>query len=503
MATRTRNAKLNMLSSFGAQIITMICGFVIPRLLIKTYGSEVYGATTSIANFLAYISLIEGGVAGVARAALYKPLAEKKYDSISLIYAEVKGFFNVIGVLFLFYTAIVASVYNYIAKNSSFEWVFTFFLVIAISISTLGQYFFGISNSVLIQADQKLYINNLLNVFTVLTNTVLIIILTGLNCNIIIVKLISSIIFLVRPIYLSIYVKCHYPINTGLKYNAKHSSSISQKWTALGQHIAYFLHSNTDIAVLTIFSELKTVAVYSVYNMIVLGLRSLCSSFYNGLESVLGDLYATKEYTKLHKIFGYYETLISVASVSLFSCASVMIIPFIRIYTKGINDTNYIIPQFGFILLLAELVYTLRIPYHYMINASSSFKQTKIASYGEAGINIIMSILLVFKYKIIGVAIATLVATLFRGVYYAVFLSKHVMQRGIRLFIKRMIINTILFLSISMIGSLLNTHLEINSYLKWVQYGTIMFLLSALITIIFNYLFYSENMKEIFKRIIK
>ena len=433
MVTRTQKAKLNMLSSLASQIAALVCGFIIPRLLISTFGSEIYGATTSITNFLAYISLIEGGVAGVARAALYKPLAEGNIKSINAVYAETKRFFHIIGFIFLAYSLFIASTYNFLAKDINFEWIFTFFLVLAISISTLGQYFFGISNSVLISADQKLYIINALNVVTIIANTFATFILTKLEYGIIEIKFVSGIIFIIRPIYLSLYVKRHYSINKQLVDYPKKQSAIEQKWTALGQHIAYFLHSNTDIAVLTILSDLKTVAVYSVYNMIVSGLRSLTSSFYNGMEPVFGELYAKKENTRLHQVFGYYETLISVASVSIFSCAASVIIPFVKIYTRGIEDVNYIIPQFGFILIVAELVYTIRIPYHYMINASIRFKQTKAASYGEAGINIILSVILVFKYGIVGVAIATLLAVFFRSVYYAVYLSEHVMHRKIEL----------------------------------------------------------------------
>ena len=40
------------------------------------YGSDVNGLVSSITQFLGYIALVEGGVGGVIRAALYKPLAK-------------------------------------------------------------------------------------------------------------------------------------------------------------------------------------------------------------------------------------------------------------------------------------------------------------------------------------------------------------------------------------------------------------------------------------------
>ena len=117
MNSRTHKAKLNISTSLAAQVVSMICGLVVPRLMIGTFGSELYGATTSITSFLAYISLIEGGVAGVARAALYKPLANKDIQRMSNVYNEVVRFFRIIGLIFVFYTVVLAGGYKFIAKD--------------------------------------------------------------------------------------------------------------------------------------------------------------------------------------------------------------------------------------------------------------------------------------------------------------------------------------------------------------------------------------------------
>ena len=72
-----------------------------------------------------------------------------------------------------------------------------------------------------------------------------------------------------------------------------------------------------------------------------------------------------------------------------------------------------------------------------MIIAAGHFKQTKIAAYGEAILNLTVSIILVFNFGLIGVAIGTVIATLFRFVYYAYYLSKNIFYRSISRFIKR------------------------------------------------------------------
>ena len=106
--TRMKKAKISAASSLIYQLVTIVCGLITPRLFIGAFGSEAYGATTSILQFLSYVTLIEGGIGGVARAALYKPLAEGDKDSISNIYFAIKRFFSVIGVVFVGYTLVVS-----------------------------------------------------------------------------------------------------------------------------------------------------------------------------------------------------------------------------------------------------------------------------------------------------------------------------------------------------------------------------------------------------------
>ena len=105
--TREKRAKLNITTSLFNQFVTLICGLIIPRILLEAFGSEAYGATNSITQFLGYITLLEGGIGGVARAALYKPLAEKNIYKISQVMYEIKRFFRIIAYIFIPYVFIL------------------------------------------------------------------------------------------------------------------------------------------------------------------------------------------------------------------------------------------------------------------------------------------------------------------------------------------------------------------------------------------------------------
>ena len=68
---------LNIFCSTMAQLVTIISGLIVPRLLLSTFGSEANGLVSSLTQFLNYISLVEGGLGSVVLAALYLPLAKK------------------------------------------------------------------------------------------------------------------------------------------------------------------------------------------------------------------------------------------------------------------------------------------------------------------------------------------------------------------------------------------------------------------------------------------
>lgn len=142
----------------------------------------------------------------------------------------------------------------------------------------------GLANLTLIVADKKVYINNLIMVGTTLINAIAIILLVKLGADLILVKLGSSLIFIVRPIMYTYYVKKHYAlIKSGKKV------VLDQKWTGIGQHIAYFLHKNIDVVLLTLMADVRLVAVYSVYNMVIGSIRSITEAFSGGMEAVFGE----------------------------------------------------------------------------------------------------------------------------------------------------------------------------------------------------------------------
>ena len=143
----------------------------------------------------------------------------------------------------------------------------------------------------LLNADRKGYVRLVLQIVTLILNTVVCGILMSLGFSIHIVKLSTAAIFILRPLGMNLYVKRHFNLDLSLKLEGE---PIQQKWNGLAQHMANVVLINTNVTVLTLFSNLINVSIYSVYHNVVYGIQNLVTAFTSGLQALLGDMYAKK-----------------------------------------------------------------------------------------------------------------------------------------------------------------------------------------------------------------
>lgn len=429
----------NTFSSLTFQVVTVICGFILPKLILMFYGSETNGLVSSIQQFLQIIAFLELGVGAVVKSALYKPLAEKNDKKISEILASANKFFRRLAMILAAYVLALTVFYPFLTKSDD---IFsTIFLIVAMSISFFAQYYFGIVNQLLLTADQKGYIQYNTQTITLIINTIACSALIVCGQSIQVVKLVTSLIFLARPVVYKIYVDRHYSIDKRISYEGE---PIKQKWNGIAQHVAAIVLDSTDIVVLTLFSTLKNVSIYYVYHLVVYGVKQLFVSMTNGIQSLLGELWAKKETENLRKMFGWVEWCIHTGAVILFGCTGILILPFVQIYTAGISDTkDYILPLFAFLITLAHAVHCLRIPYNTMILAAGHYKQTQSNYIIAAAANIVISVVTVSLFGLIGVAIGTLVAMGYQAVWMAWYVSKNLIKWPLRNFFKQVFTDAI------------------------------------------------------------
>lgn len=466
---------INIICSILQQLVVTICGFILPRLIIHYLGSEVNGLISSLNQFLSYISLVEGGLTGVIAANVYKPLVENDMDMLGKIVKTAESFYRKIAFIYILYTCIIAALYPIITR-STFSFWYIFILTLILSGNLLVQYLFSITWKTLLVADKKGYIVSCAYIIVVVVNTLMSALLIKIYPNVHLVKLISSVIYLIQPIIYNHYVKKHYKIN----YNDdKDTKLLSQRWDGFAINIAAFVHNNTDIVILTIASSLLNVSVYSVYLMIVNGIKNIVMAISQAIAPTIGLAYAKKEKNILDDAFDMYEFIIVGIAFFLFTVGGVSITPFVNIYMSGVTDANYNQPLFAWMMILAELVYCVREPYLMMAYSANRFKDLKIIAYIEASINIVVSLVLVKKFGLIGVAVGTLIAMIVRTAYQMLYLKNHILHRSVFKLIKASII-----FGVSMLVVILLLHYLIDKSIYSIQSWILNLIRIMIVTII-------------------
>ena len=485
---RSKKAIYNIVCNLLLQFVIVVYGFVVPKIIIDYFGSEVNGLIASITQFLAYITLLESGFGPVVRATLYKPIAKKDEIAIAGIIRTSEKFFRRIALIFLLYIVVLCFVFPLITRTD-FDAAFTVSLVVIIGISTFAEYFFGMAYRLFLQAEQKTYVISIIQTITYLLSIVAVVVLAVMGADILIIKLISGLIFVLRPLMQNFYVKKKYKIKLD---GASEKYPIKQKWDGLAQHIAAVIHGNTDVTVLTLFTSLAEVSVYAVYYLVVSGVKKIVQAFTVGIDASFGDMIAKKEDENLRRKFSAYELLYIMVITVIFACTFVLITPFIVVYTEGVTDADYIRPLFGYLLVASEFIWAIRAPYASITLAAGHFRETRRGAWIEAIINIVVSIALVWKFGLVGVTIGTIVAMLVRAIEFIYHANKYVLKRNIFASAGKIVTSVVAVIITAGIVNLINLA-EPTGYMAWIKNAVIVLTIAGVITLVcFGAVYYKD-----------
>ena len=493
---RGKKAAVNTIVSFLEEFISLICGFILPRLILSAFGSDYNGLTTSITQFLSCAILLRSGIGGTTRAALYKPLANHNQGEVNSIIKATDIFMKKIGTILLVAILFFVTIYPIFVKNE-FGWFFTFSLFVIIGASTFAESFFGITYLIILQADQRLWVSSLFKSICNILNTIIATILILGNCSIHVVKLGSAAVYVMYPIILGIYVRRHYNINLHVEPN---NNAISQRWDAFWQQVAIFVMNNTDIMVLTVFTNMFEVSVYSVYNLVIIGIKKTIQSFTNGLEAAFGNMIAQNEHSALKQNVGIVETIIYNLSMVTCVCTALLVLDFVKLYTRDVFNVNYRRPLFAYIIIIAQFFNTVRIPYQLVVQAAGHYKQTKKGAIIEPIINIVLSVSFVFSFGLIGVAIGTLAASVFRTIQYSIYMSKVLVKRKLSVVAARLLLSFSEAALIICLVKLINLPTPDNYFMLLIN-AVVVFFISLVISFCGSFIAFKKETVNMFNKI--
>jgi len=427
MAEKDNRIKYNLLSGGFYQIVLIALSFILPRLYLENFGSEVNGVLSTIKQIFVYMFLLESGVGLATTQALYKPVAEKNHGKISSVISATHNYYVKIGIVYAAIVLLIAFVYEYIVPTKVEPGVI-FGVVIFTALPALFSYFIQAKYRILLEVDGRKYvITNSETILQIFSNLVKILVILFTN-NLLLMQLSYCILSLLQLLYIYIHAKRRYK---WLKVNAKPDyEAISQRKSVLVHQVSGMVFNNTDVLLLSFLCDFKVVSVYTIYNIFFSQVQTFITSIISGFNFALGQMFHTDK-EKFIKVYNVYETFYIMITFIIYTLMAVFLLPLIQIYTKGINDANYTNALLVLLFVVMNLLSNGKLPSNHVLEYAGKFEETRAHAVWEMIINICVSIVSILKWGICGAIFGTIVALLYRGAVMIYYSNKKVLKRGI------------------------------------------------------------------------
>ena len=441
MAAKDTRIRRNLASSLVYQVVLISLSFLLPRLYLENFGSEVNGVLSTIKQIFTYMCLLEAGVGLATTQALYKRIGENDYKSASEALAATNSYYIKTGVVYLAIVLVIAFCYAYVVP-SSIDSNVLFFIVILNAIPALFSYFVQAKYRILMEVDGRKYvINNSETLVQLVSNAAKILVLL-LTDSLVLIQLVYCVVALCQLIFLYIYAKRRYK---WIDLKAKPDfGAISQKNSVLVHQLSGMVFNNTDIILISLLCDFKAVSVYSIYCIFFSQMQNFIMSIVSGFNFALGQMFHTDR-PKFDKVFNVYETVYVTATFVIYTLMAVFMLPLIQIYTTGVNDANYTNVYLVFLFVIMNLLSNGKLPVNSVIEYSGSFEKTRMHAIWEMVINITVSIVAIIYLGICGAILGTIAALIYRSLVMIDFSNKKVLQRNPMCTYRVWIVNGVVF----------------------------------------------------------
>ena len=465
----------NIFLGFFSQAIILMLGLFVPRIILTHYNSDINGLTSTITQIFSYMALLEAGIGQATTNALYPFVNKDTYekDKVSEIMSISRHYYRKITVIYAVVVLAMSLVLPIVLKTN--VPYFTVFGVILFEGMTQVVSFWSIQNwTMLLSVDGRNYVKSNIELVNKILCYIIKIVLALKGVNIVFVQFGFFAVSLLKYTLYRRYMATYY---SWVDFKRKNNDNLELKDrnSYIITEIAWTVFSSTDMIILSVFCSTKLASVYSVYNMIFIAMTNLLDAVYNGVRFNLGQAYHDnlEKYKITHDLF---NSVFMGTMTSLICVAYMLTIPFIRIYTKGVNDINYINQALPIMFCSIQLLSWSKYMAGNLMGLSGYAKKLSYISIVEAAINLTASIILVQKFGIVGVLIATVLAQPIKSLYCNWVSDYQIMKRNGKRTVSILGVNFLCFGIVVLLS--LRISIDISSFGVFIIWGMVLSLIS-------------------------
>ena len=490
--SRNKYSLFNAISAMMMTLVNGLMGIVVTRLVIKAFGSDFNGLNSTANQIVNVLLILEGGFTMASNVALFAPLTKGDMDVVNGVLSATNQKFRKIGILFLLVGCAISFIYS-LTANSALPTEFIATLVIMTVVPSAFNLFYATTYRVLLQAQQKEYIINIITIFTIGLGHLTNIIMICCGGPMWMVRFVTMLFALLNSILIVGYVKRKAPY-LNLQQPPR-SDLIKGTNDVMVQRITGVIYNSAPIVFLSVSPSGGTVlaSVYAVYNNVFIMIKSLLHSIIDAPRLSFGQMITERKKEDVWSVFAQYEFAAFAAVFVMMTTSCALILPFVSLYTDGVTDASYYDIGIALLMVGISALEMLHIPSGHLINMAGKFRVSR-------NFQLIACIILVIG-MIVGGAVWGIYGMLASILLVAALLC--VLEMGYihtRFFEKKLGAMLRLTLPLTVAGILacfaeLQIPIEINGYLDLVLYGCIFVAINGTIAVVFGLLF---NRKELF-----
>lgn len=437
MGDKKNRLLTNMMSYAALQIVNMMVGLFLPRLYLAVYGSEINGVVSAVNSFISYFSYLEAGLGLTMIHSLFKPLADKDYSQLNSLLSYSKKKYKEISLVYFVLVLFASFLFPVVNPTAALGKVEFFCLVLVIGLYGALDFYTMAKYRVLLTANRKEYVISNAMILAQLLRFVFVWILLQLNISVAIVKIVPVLTLILRSVILNWYVRKKYP---NIDYTVPPCNTVAgkqQQYDALLLQISISTSVSLPILVISQFLGFKEANVYAVYNLVINAMISIISALSSGVSPMLGRSIAQGK--DIDGAYNVYDYIVSYVITVFFATTTVMILPFIQLYTNVVDDINYIHSSYALLICIWAAAYSYRIPVTAVVNAAAIYTKNRVSNI----VNLVMQIVLgVIGTRILGIPgflIVMIAAAIQRNISMSINNDKELLHCGIKNIIIRQI----------------------------------------------------------------
>lgn len=494
-STLKKELVLNLFITLTIGVLT----FCVNKYFANYMGQKELGLMRLFSQLVIFLNLAELGLATASSYSLYKPLLEKKYNKINIIFSTIDSLYKkisysilIIGIILSFF---IPSLINDLEINK-YTYLYWYLYVFNVFLSyTFAKYI------VLLTANQEYkFVRIIQGVSRIFSQSVQIYILYKTQSFLLFI-IASMIDNTIQFILYRIYYKKKY--NYIIIVKTREKNIFKNLMNLFWHRISALIVFNTDYIIISKFLSLEIVGIYSSYLIVVNVVNTLLGVLTNIISPKIGLFIANNSKKEIFKLYVSINIIYTYLSIIFCYTTYKTINPFMELWL----GKEYLLDNVTIIILILNLFIQLsRTPIEIFKNGFGFFSDIHLAIF-ESLFNLFFSLFLVRKVGLNGVILGTLLSNIIIIILAKpLLLFKECFKEKEILYLKKLsivAINAIIIIII--LENIFNRYLKnklCSSWINWIYFAVTIFFVTNIISFIV-FIFNSDFRNLIIKKIIK